>query len=46
MARTPMKRLGQVEELANLVAFLVMPASSYITGQCISIDGGITVYGF
>jgi Tropinone reductase 1 len=46
MARTPMKRLGQVEELANLVAFLVMPASSYITGQCISIDGGFTVYGF
>ena len=46
MARTPMKRLSQVEELANLVAFLAMPASSYITGQCISIDGGFTVYGF
>lgn len=46
MARTPMKRLGQVNEVASLVAFLAMPASSYITGQCISIDGGFTVYGF
>jgi Tropinone reductase 1 len=46
MARTPMKRLGQVQEVANLTAFLAMTASSYISGQCISIDGGFTVYGF
>ena len=44
--RTPMKRIGVPEEVASAVAFLCMPASSYITGQCISVDGGFTVYGF
>lgn len=44
--RTPMKRIGKTEEVAALAAFLSMPASSYITGQCISVDGGFSVYGF
>lgn len=46
LKRTPMKRIGQPEEVAGAVAFLCMPAASYITGQCISVDGGFTVYGF
>lgn len=44
--RTPMKRIGRPEEVADLATFLAMPASSYITGQCIAVDGGFSVYGF
>lgn len=44
--RTPMKRVGEPEEIAGLAAFLCMPASSYITGQVISVDGGASVYIF
>jgi Tropinone reductase 1 len=44
--RTPMGRVGEVEECARAIAFLCMPASSYITGQCLAVDGGFTVFGF
>ncbi|KAM3691987.1 hypothetical protein ACJW31_08G053100 [Castanea mollissima] len=40
ISRTPLKRLGDLEEVSSLVAFLCMPASSYITGQIICADGG------
>jgi len=46
LSRTPMKRIGEVDEVASLVAYLCMPASSYITGQTIAVDGGFSVYGF
>jgi Tropinone reductase 1 len=42
LSRTPMKRIGNPEEVAHLVTFLAMPVSSYITGQCIAVDGGFT----
>jgi tropinone reductase I len=44
--RTPMKRVGTPEEVASVVAFLCMSASSYVTGQNIAVDGGFIVYGF
>ena len=38
----PLGRLGTVEEVANLVAFLASEQSSYITGQALNITGGQT----
>jgi len=46
LQRTPMGRVGEVEECARVIAFLCMPAASYITGQCIAVDGGFSVFGF
>ena len=37
----PLKRMGNVEDVANVVKFLVSEESSYITGQVINIDGGM-----
>jgi tropinone reductase I len=45
-AWTPMHRLAQPNEIAAPIAFLLMPCSSYITGQVISVDGGITAQAF
>ncbi len=42
-AGIPMKRLGTIEELGNLAAFLASDEASYITGQGIVIDGGSTL---
>jgi Tropinone reductase 1 len=45
LARTPMNRVGQPEEVASLVAYLSMDNASYITGQNIMVDGGMSVKG-
>lgn len=42
-ARLPWKRLGRPEEIARGVVFLCSPASDYITGTTLGIDGGITL---
>ena len=39
-ACTPLPRVGEVEDVANLVMFLLSDAASWITGQCINVDGG------
>jgi len=46
LERTPMDRIGEPEEVASAIAFLCMPAASYITGEIIAVDGGFLRYGF
>ncbi|GAA3920446.1 SDR family oxidoreductase [Hymenobacter algoricola] len=46
LARTPLKRIGEPEEVGAAVAFLCLPAAAYVTGQCLSVDGGFTANGF
>jgi len=41
-ARLPMGRMGEAEEVANLAMFLAAPASSYVTGCAINMDGGVS----
>jgi 3-oxoacyl-[acyl-carrier protein] reductase len=40
--RVPVKRLGTPEDIADLVAYLASPSASYLTGQVIAVDGGMT----
>jgi tropinone reductase I len=44
--RTPLRRIGEPEEVAAAIAFLCLPAASYITGQLLAVDGGFLNYGF
>ena len=41
MEQIPLKRFGEVEDVAGAVAFLASDESSYITGQVLSVDGGM-----
>ncbi len=38
----PLKRVGRQEEVANVVVFLASERSSYMTGTCVAVDGGVT----
>lgn len=43
MANIPLGRVGQPEEIAELVAFLVQDCANYITGEVIRVDGGLAI---
>lgn len=45
LTRTPMNRVGTTEEVAATTAFLAMDKASYITGQNIQVDGGMSCKG-
>ena len=44
MARTPMNRFGNIDELNGAVQFLCSEASSFITGAILPIDGGFSSF--
>jgi 3-oxoacyl-[acyl-carrier protein] reductase len=43
LERIPLARLGQPEDVAGVVAFLASPAANYITGQILTVDGGMVM---
>ncbi len=43
LAQIPLKRVGQTKDIANAVLFLASEASDYITGQVLSVDGGMAI---
>ena len=45
LARTPLKRVGQPQDVAGAVLFLTSAAASYITGQTVLVDGGYSIVG-
>lgn len=45
LARTPMGRVGEPQEVAASIAFLAMDRASFITGQCLAVDGGFLSMG-
>jgi NAD(P)-dependent dehydrogenase (short-subunit alcohol dehydrogenase family) len=45
LMRTPMGRFGKPEELVGAVVLFASDAASYITGQCLAIDGGYLASG-
>jgi 3-oxoacyl-[acyl-carrier protein] reductase len=44
LGQTPLKRFGTTDEVAATIAFLCSPDAGYITGQIISIDGGMSMH--
>ncbi|MDE3199214.1 MAG: SDR family oxidoreductase [Acidobacteriota bacterium] len=45
LMRTPMKRFGRTEELIGVAVLLASDAASFLTGQCITVDGGFLASG-
>jgi len=45
IGKIPMRRIGKPEDIAAIVCFLASDEANYVTGQCIQIDGGLTVGG-
>ena len=43
MERIPLQRLGQPGDVAGVVTFLCSPAANYMTGQILTVDGGMVM---
>ena len=42
-ATTPLRRIGEPEELGGVAVFLASKAGTYVTGQALVVDGGMTI---
>jgi Tropinone reductase 1 len=45
VARTPLGRVAEADEVGAAIAFLCLPAASYVTGHTLVVDGGMTAAG-
>ena len=45
LARTPAARWGAIDDFAGIAVFLASPASDFVTGTAIPVDGGYSVMG-
>lgn len=43
---TPLGRAAEPEDMAGAIAFMALPASNYVTGQTLCVDGGLLIEGF
>ena len=43
IAKTPMKRMADAEEIGDCIVFLASPMASFMTGSCLLVDGGYTI---
>jgi len=43
--RIPLGRMERAEDVANVIGFLVSPRADYMTGQALSVDGGLVMHG-
>jgi 3-oxoacyl-[acyl-carrier protein] reductase len=43
--RIPLRRMERAEDVANVIGFLASPRSDYMTGQALSVDGGLVMHG-
>lgn len=46
LARTPLGRVAESEDVSGVIAFLCLPVARYVTGQTLAADGGFLSYGF
>ncbi len=45
VAKTPAARIGEPEDIADVVTFLVSDQARFVTGQNVVVDGGMTLHG-